>query len=209
MARRTIPFILLLLVALLLPACVNIKQPYREVDYYTLEYPPPEFPARPSLPAILQVEHFTTSPEYDSEQIIYRNKVFVRNGYPYQRWRARPGRLVRDFLTRDFRQSGLFKAVFTAPSGRRADYALEGSVEQFLEWDQKKQWLAVLTLNVTLLAPRQEDISRKILFQKTFSSRRPAAQKNPEAVVAAMSQAMAGVSAEVIRAVYAAIALQK
>ncbi|MEJ2034344.1 MAG: ABC-type transport auxiliary lipoprotein family protein [Deltaproteobacteria bacterium] len=206
MAGKTALPLLLLLVALLLPACINLKQSSQEINYFTLEYPPPEFPGLSPLPVTLQVEHFTSSPDYDSDQIIYRNESYARNAYAYYRWRAKPDRLVRDFLARDFQRSGLFKAIFTEEGGRLSEYALEGSVEEFLEWDEKKQWLAVLTLEVTLLAPQEKNISQQIVFQKTFSAREPAASKDPQAVAAAMSQAMAKVSAEIIRAVYAAIA---
>lgn len=206
MAGRTAAFLSLILIALLLPGCVNLRQPYREINYLTLEYPPPAFSALSSLPVTLEVEQFTAAPTYDTDQFIYRNEAFVRNAYTYYRWRVRPSRLVGSFLARDFQHSGLFQAIFTQGNGRLADYALEGSVEEFLEWDQKKQWLADLTLKVTLLAPQEEDITRRVLFQKTFSARQPAARKEPQVVAAAMSQAMAKVSAEVIRAVYSAIA---
>jgi ABC-type uncharacterized transport system auxiliary subunit len=205
MTARTVPFTLLLLVSFLLPACVDLKQPYREIVYYTLEYSPPEFPELDPLPAIVRVERFTVAPEYDSERIIYRDEAHARNAYAYHRWRARPGRLTGDFLARDLRRSGLFQAVFTEQSGRWADYALEGSVEEFLEWDQEEQWLAVLSIAVTLLAPPEKNISQRIVFQKTFSARRPAARKHPQAVAEAMSLAMTEISAEVIRAIHAAI----
>ncbi|MDA8165790.1 MAG: ABC-type transport auxiliary lipoprotein family protein [Desulfobacteraceae bacterium] len=204
MTGKTIPLVLLLL--FLLPACINLKQPYREVHYYTLEYPPPRFPDLKPLPVILRVEPFTVSPEYDTDRIVFRNEAYARNTYAYHRWRARPNKLVRDFLARDLRRSGLFLAVFTGENVGQSDYALEGSVEDLLEWDQKAQWLAVLTVDVTLLASREEDITRRIIFQKTFSARQPAARKDPQAIAAAMSQAMASVSGEIIRAVHAAIA---
>jgi hypothetical protein len=130
MAGKTALPLLLLLVALLLPACINLKQSSQEINYFTLEYPPPEFPGLSPLPVTLQVEHFTSSPDYDSDQIIYRNESYARNAYAYYRWRAKPDRLVRDFLARDFQRSGLFKAIFTEEGGRLSEYALEGSVEE-------------------------------------------------------------------------------
>jgi cholesterol transport system auxiliary component len=204
MTGRTILLFSLLIV--ILPACVDLKQPYQEIKYYTMEYPPPELPALAPLPGALRVERFTISPDYAGERIIYRDEAHARNTYAYHRWRARPDKMVRDFLARDFRRSGVFQGVFTDESGRRADYALEGSVEEFLEWDEKEQWLAVLTVAVTLLAPPETNISERIIFQKTFSARRPAAEKHPQAVAEAMSKAMAEVSAEIIRTVHAAIA---
>jgi ABC-type uncharacterized transport system auxiliary subunit len=197
----------LLLLALLFAGCVQIRQPYIQTFHYTLEYAPPEFPALQPLPIILQVERFTASPVYETNRIVYRDRDFARDAYAYHRWRTRPANLVQNFLVRDLTHSSLFRAVF-ADAAINPDYVLEGTVEDFLEWDLQDQWLAVVSMTVSLSA--QEGPARqRILFQENFSSRQPAARKEPQAVAEAMSRAMADIAGEIIRTVHAAIAAHK
>jgi hypothetical protein len=79
---------------------------------------------------------------------------------------------------------------------------LEGSVEEFFEWETEEVWKAVLAVSLTLLAEGEPDISKKVLFQKTLSSSKACKQKNPVGFAEAMSEAMAEVSRETIKIIY-------
>jgi ABC-type uncharacterized transport system auxiliary subunit len=180
-------------------ACSGLKQPGQKIDYYTLEYDPPQVQGLTVLPHVLRVERFSVSPLYNTHQIIYRDRSFRREAYPYEKWRAGPGDLVTDYLSRDFRHAGLFKTV--APSGSRIEPSLimEGSVDEFFEWDSEEGWKAVLTLSTVLLRHPEPDLSKRIVFEKTFHAVKPCKKRNVAALSQAMSEAMAEVSAQVIR----------
>jgi ABC-type uncharacterized transport system auxiliary subunit len=207
MMKKIFCFQLLLLFFLPSAGCVQIKQPYIESHQYTLEYDSPEFGDLHPLPVILQVERFTASPVYDTNRMVYRDRDFAREEYAYHRWRTRPASLIQNFLVRDLTRSSLFRAVFSDPTFS-PDYSLTGKVEEFLEWDQEERWLAVFTLTVSLFSLKGAG-GELILFQEVFSSRQPAARKEPRAIAEAMSLAMAEVSGEVIRAIYEAIAFRE
>jgi cholesterol transport system auxiliary component len=194
--------ILLLGIPIVVGACFNLKQPRHKIDFYTLEYGPPQISGSKAIAAVIRMERFSVAPTYNTNRIIYRDGSFKRDEYVYHKWRANPGDLVTCFLSRDIRESGLFKAVLSRDSISPSSYMLEGSVDEFFEYDMEDTWKAVLSLNITLLAENGPDISKRILFQKTYGAEDVCKQKNPRALAEAMSQAMAKISQQIIKDVY-------
>jgi ABC-type uncharacterized transport system auxiliary subunit len=200
MHRKREWFALLLLLSM--TSCASMKQPSLKIDHYTLEYPSPKLGDLPQLPVILKVEPFTISPLYDTRQIVYRDRSFKRETYPYHRWRANPADLVTDYLARDMRLSGLFRAVLEEGSTVPPTHILEGSVDEFFEWDAAEGWKAVLTVSITLISAKETNTAGRILFQRTFRAIQPFQRKTPEGLAQAMSEAMSRVSLDVMKAVY-------
>ena len=85
-------------------------------------------------------------------------------------------------------------------------HIVEGLVDEFLEWDSKDKWEAVLSMNVTLLDAVTSDISKRVIFQQKFSSRKTCKEKHPKALAQAMSQAMAEVSENICLTIHEALA---
>jgi ABC-type uncharacterized transport system auxiliary subunit len=193
---------LIFLVLLFCCACSSLKQPGQKIDYYTLEYEPPQVQGITALPFVLRIERFSVSPMYNTHQIIYRDRSFKREAYPYEKWRAGPGDLVTYYLSRDFKHLGLFKAVAPYESRVEPSLIMEGSVDEFFEWDSEEGWKAVLTVSTVLLAHPEPDLSKRIIFQKTFHAVKPCKKRNLTSLSEAMSEAMAEVSAQVIRTTY-------
>ncbi|MFO7461512.1 MAG: ABC-type transport auxiliary lipoprotein family protein [Desulfatiglandales bacterium] len=186
-----------LLFFFLLASCATMKQPSLRIEHYTLEYAPPEHPERPPLPVVVKIQRFRVAPSYDTLQMVYRDRSFKRSTYTYHRWRAHPGDLVSDYLARDMRHSGLFRAVVQDESAIAPTHVLEGSLDEFFEWNDEQGWKAVLSLTATLIRAGESDISRKILFQKAFRTLQPCREKTPNGLVEAMSEAMARLSKEI------------
>ena len=191
------------LLFLLLGSCSSMKQPSLKIDHYTLEYVSPKPGDMPQLPVILKVGRFSVAPLYDTRQIVYRDRSFKRETYAYHRWRAHPAELVTDFLARDLRQAGLFKAVTQEESTVSPTHILEGSLDEFFEWDTEQAWKAVLTVTVTLIKAKETDTARRILFQKAFHAVQTYQEKTPKGLAEAMSEAMLRVSQDVMKAVHA------
>ena len=183
-------------------ACSTLKQPSQKIDFYIPEYLPPKMGDLKPLSATLRVQRFTVAPVYNTNQMIFRDSSFRREAYVYHRWRSNPGDLLTYFISRDLRESGLFRSVSPWETELRSRYVLEGSVDEFLEWETEEAWKALLTVSLTLLAEGEPDITKKVLFQKTFSSSKVFRQKNPAGFAEAMSEAMAEVSREIIKSVY-------
>ena len=202
MDRHIKIFCLFLSACFFVGGCTSLKEPRNKIQYYTLEYASPGITGLQSFPVALKVERFTVAPAYNTNRIIYRDKSFKRDEYFYYKWRSNPGDLVTYFLSRDIRDSGLFKAVLPQGSGFQYSYVLEGSVDEFLEWDSEQAWDAVLSISITLMAANEPDVSKRILFQKSYSEKKACTQKNPEGLAQAMSLAMAEISRKAIMDIY-------
>ena len=188
--------------ALILSACLDLKQPSNKIDYYSLEYEAPRQSAPQSVVEAIKVEQFSVAPIYNTHKIIYRDRSYQRAAYTYHKWRANPGETVTFLLARDMQQSQLFKAVLTRRSKFPYAYVLEGSVDEFLESDSANGCQAVLALSIVLMAEKEPDTNKKIRFQKTYQTSKPCEKGNPGAFAKAMSQAMSEVSEKIINDVY-------
>jgi len=194
--------ILLLCLTLPLSACLNLKQPSNTIEYYTLEYDPFFMGHRQPLSCVIKVNSFSVSPIYNTNRIIYRDSSFKREAYVYHKWRTNPGEIVTYFLRRDMKQSNLFKAVLSRNSRLPSSYMLEGMVDEFLEMNREDGWEALLSVSITFMEENEPDISKKILLQKSYSTRKPCMHKNPQALAQAMSLAMADISKRIIKDIY-------
>ena len=195
-------FFLFLSLPILFGACVSLKQPVNKIEYYTLEYPPPKIKTLHPLPHVIRMDRFTVAPPYNTSQIIYRDQSFKRNAYVYYRWQTNPGATVTTLLKRDIKNSGLFKAVLNPGSQFSSPYMIEGTVDEFFEWDTQNAWKAILTVSIILTEKNKNDIKNRILYQKTYRKAEICQQKKPKAVAEAMSQALSKISEEMIIDVY-------
>jgi ABC-type uncharacterized transport system auxiliary subunit len=82
---------------------------------------------------------------------------------------------------------------------------IEGTVDEFFEWDTQNEWKAILTVSIILTEKNKNDINNRILFQKTYRKSEICQQKKPKAVAEAMSQALSKISEEMIKDVYDAL----
>ena len=190
---------------LIIAGCIDLKQPKNKIQYYTLEYTSSNITGLKSLPVTLKIERFSVAPEYNTNRIIYGKQSFKRDEYFYYKWRSNPADLVTYFLSRDIRESGLFKAVLPQGSGFPFSYLLEGSVDEFFELDVTENWNAVLSLTITLMAANEPDVSKSVLFQKSYSVKEVCKQKNPQGLAQAMSLAMGEISKEIIKDIYSIV----
>jgi len=166
---------------------------------YTLEYPPPAPSPGPPLSYILRVEPIEAIPFYRTDKIVYRETPFRREAYRYHKWQAPPGEMITYLLLRDLRAAGIFSAVLSPNSLLSPTHSLEGGIQEFLEEDSPKGWIAVLTLTMTLAAEYTPEQGRTVLFQHTYSEREPCAANTPGALSEAMSRAMSRVSLQILK----------
>ena len=202
MDRNMKVFLFCLSAFLIIAGCINIKQPKNKIQYYTLEYSSPKITGLKPLPITLKIERFSVVQAYNTNRIIYGDQSFKRDEYFYYKWRSNPADLVAYFLSRDIRESGLFRAVLPQSSGFPFSYLLEGSVDEFFELDVTESWNAVLSITITLMAANEPGVSKRVLFQKSYSVKKACKHKNPHGLAQAMSLAMGAISKEVIKDIY-------
>jgi cholesterol transport system auxiliary component len=202
MLRAKIMLILLMGITLGLTACFDLKQPRNKIEYYSLEYDPPRMSNHPPVSQVIKVALFSVSPIYNTRKIIYRDTAYKRAAYDYHKWQANPAEFITYFLARDMQQSGLFEAVVTRNHQLPHAFLLGGSVDEFLESDLSDGWQADLSLNVFLVNAQEKDVTKKMIFQKSYHVSKPCRQRNPQALAEAMSAAMSEASAQIINEVY-------
>lgn len=191
--------ILVIMAGFLLLGCsMSLKQPVAKIETYTLEYDSPVIQGMGSLPYVIAVDRFSVAPLYDTVRMVYRDRAFKRDAYAYHQWRVNPGDLVTFFLSRDLKNSGLFRAVLSDKSRLKPSFVLEGSVDEWVEWEKEEDWNAVLTLGITLIAADEPDTAKRILFQKSYGATEPCERKTPRAYAESMSVAMSRVSERII-----------
>jgi ABC-type uncharacterized transport system auxiliary subunit len=196
-------FILLLII--LASGCSLGAKPAYLVNQYTLEYTSPVLKEMAQINELIKVERFSTAQAFDSLMMVYKEGPNLRNVDAYNRWRTKPGDMVTDNLSRDLRNSGLFRAVFSYNNNEETRYLLEGQVDEFLEVDEKDGRKAILTLSVTFLDLKKEDTTDKVIFQRDYRFIEPFAEKTPEAFAKGMSRAMEKFSKQVISDIFQAI----
>jgi ABC-type uncharacterized transport system auxiliary subunit len=203
--RLTIrPWLLALLAALLVACLGGCGKPPMLVNQYILEYPAPVVGRKGKIPAAVKVDLFSVAQTFNTHAMVYQPQPFQSQSYNYSRWRANPGYLVTDYLVRDLRESGLFKAVFGPDSSDKYRFKLEGGVAEFQEVDAADGWKASLALTVTLLDTTQESLPQRVVFQKNYRVLEPLPEKTPQGLAQGMSRAMEQVSARIINDIYEA-----
>jgi len=180
------------------------RAPYK-IDFYTLDYPPPVLRGAP-LDQVVRMNRFSVAQVYNSTAMVYKPEEYKLAVYQYHKWRVNPGDLVTDYLARDFRSSGFFKAVFAGRQREGARFEVEGAVEEFLESREADGWKAVLALEVALLDRSEPSVDARVVFQRRYKAEEPLADQAPAAFARGMSACLARVSSEVIGGVAAAIA---
>lgn len=153
----------------------------------------------------IKVDLFAVDETINRSEMVYQENQYRTGVYRYNRWRANPGYLVTDYLTRDLRDSKLFKAVFSYDQSAQPRFRLEGGVVEFQENDTPGIWNAALTLNVTLLDTDKENIAARVMFQHTYQTLDPMLTKTPQGLAEAMSRAMQKLSKQIIDDVYLAV----
>jgi ABC-type uncharacterized transport system auxiliary subunit len=154
-----------------------------EMRYYVLALPEP---ATPQLSAPIRVDGLTVEEPYTGRQIAYRTSPYRLDYYSYHRWAGRPqsvvGSAVRDYLERATRGDDGPPIEITA------------HIRRLEEVDAPDGWFADLALDVT--ARRDGEV----VLEHAYAEREPAAVRNPEAVVAAMSRALARILEQLVSA---------
>ncbi len=188
------PFLLTVLIS---GCSLGAKSSYL-VNQYTLEYPSPILKEVISINELVKVERFSVAQTYNTSAMIYKEGPNLRNADPYHRWRTKPGEMATEYLTRDLRNSGLFRAVISYDDSKETRYLLEGQVDEFLEVSEKDGRKAVLSLNVTFLDLKKRDSAEKVIFQRDYKVVEPYAEKTPAGFVQGMSRAMEKISRQII-----------
>jgi len=188
------PFLLMVLIS----GCGFGGKPSYSVNQYALEYPSPILKELTLVNELVRVEQFSVAQIFNTSAMIYKEGPNLRNVDPYNRWRTKPGEMATEYLVRDLRNCGLFRAVISYGHSEETRYLLEGQVDEFLEVSEKDGRKAVLSLHVTFLDLKMRDTAEKVIFQRDYKVVEPYPEKTPAALAQGMSRAMGKISGQII-----------
>jgi ABC-type uncharacterized transport system auxiliary subunit len=185
------------------PACLDLKQPSLDMQYYTLEYEAPALSGHEALPFIIRVENFNAAPLYSTTGIIFKEREYKRDIYPYHKWMTSPANIVTYLIGRDLKKAGMFKGVIM-PGERNKDVSLRlaGIIDEFYELDKGGEQWGVLTIGITLTPEESTRTKGMVIFQKSYSIAEKMERKTPTALSEALSRAMEKVSQEIEMDIY-------
>lgn len=107
----------------------------RPVTYYQLTVPGDEGRAQAAdaVPVTLLVGSLLTSHLYREDRIVYSSSGGQMGMYESNRWAEPPTEMIEEFLTRELRASGRYRAVYTHRSSTNGDFLLRGRLYDFKE----------------------------------------------------------------------------
>ena len=181
--------------------CRGGKVPAPE-ERYGLEYRAPVLSGAVPLSGAVRVVRFGSDEALKTTQMVYRPEAFRRETDPYNRWTVLPESLVTDFLLRDFRRAGPFRAVFAEGDPQSCRFLVQGYLEEFEETDRPNGRAASLAATVTLLDLSRKDFPERILFQKEYRFEEPLPGEMARETARAMSRAVESFSSQLVREVY-------
>ncbi len=198
--------LLYLLAALIVitTGCGGGKSAYA-VRQFLPDYSPPVLAGQAQTAEAIRVEPLSTAQAFASTAMFYRPSPFELDSYSQERWRVMPGDMVTDFLLRDLRSSGTFKAVLAYEDPGEGRYAVTGTVAEFLEVDGGNGPTARLSADVTLLDVTQREITRRVVFQKTYTVEEAMKEKSARALAESMSRALKKFSGELMADIHRGI----
>jgi ABC-type uncharacterized transport system auxiliary subunit len=169
------------------------------VKQYLLEYPPPVVEGLVQKEETIKVYRFSVVQAFNTSSMIYREGSFEFQADPYNNWMATPGEMVSDYLVRDLRKGGPFRAVFSYNDIEDTRYTLGGVIEEFVELSGKERSQASLTVNVTFLDTTKRQLPECVIFQRQYQFVEPLTEKAPAGFAGAMSRAMDEFSRQLIK----------
>jgi ABC-type uncharacterized transport system auxiliary subunit len=175
-------------------------------ERYVLEYPSPGLPGAAPLSGALRVGRFGADESLKTARMVFRPEPFRKETDFYNLWAVAPDSLVTDFLLRDFRRAGPFRAVFAEGEPQPARFLVHGYLEAFEETEGPNGRAAALAATVTLFDLSRKEIPERILFQKEYRFEEPLPEKSPRGLARAMSRAAERLSAQLVRDVHEAAA---
>lgn len=121
--NKLIPYLIPLL---MLASCVNLREPYPIIDYYSITQESSLLKNLPVKEVSLMVRRVSVNESFDTPHILVTNEFSGVQKLFYHRWVSDVSTLTTDFVVTRLNQSGLFKyGVLRSESVTIPDYILE------------------------------------------------------------------------------------
>ena len=195
---------LVLGLTMVLPSCAS-REPTAQDLFYSLDYPAPGGQGLAKLAASIKVRRFSAAPGWSGSDMYYGSSKLELSSYNFHRWLVSPSDMVSDFLARDLRAAGVFRAVFSYHETETARFLVQGGVRRIQELDHKDGAKAMLAVSVMLIDSEKSAVDQRVVFQRWYRAEHPMADKEARSLAKAMGQAMSKLSAAILADVHKAV----
>jgi len=158
----------------------------RPIKYYELTVPPGagQTSDATTLPVTLLVASIQASHLYREDPIVYSGNGEAMGTYENQRWSQPPVEMLQEFVGRELRASGHYRAVNSLRSNGGGDYILRGRLYDFKEVEGSGGLVARVVVEFEL----HEAKTGSTVWSQYYSHDEPVSSKDVPAVVAALDR---------------------
>jgi ABC-type uncharacterized transport system auxiliary subunit len=176
---------------LLLAACAAPPAPRETFFRLEAAAPAERFP-RPPLPGVLEVGRVETEGVLADRAIAYQAAAGALQRYHYELWADPPGQMLQETFVRTLRDAGAAGTVVTPDLRVPPDWIMRTRVRRFEQVPAAHE--VAVAMQVAILGARDSGVA----LLKDYAAQAPTENDRPDAVAAAMSQAMARILAELV-----------
>jgi len=171
-----------LVASLLLGLSCSLDQKLPDKQRFILVVEAPQPPTDPGGGGVLRVHRFRASPVFERKSLVYRTAKdkFVEDFY--NELYAPPGVLVREITARYLRDAGIFEVVLEPNDPRRADWLLEGRIENlYADKQDTSRTEVILDVEFTLVDENSPELD--VVFARMYAEQGVAASASAEDIV--------------------------
>jgi ABC-type uncharacterized transport system auxiliary subunit len=181
--------VLCILTILTLNSCVNLREPYPKIDYYSISQETSLLTNLPVKDAKLMVRRVLVNESFDTPHILIKTELSGVQKFFYHRWISDVSTMTTDFVITRLNQCGLFKnGVLRNSSLAIPDYFVEIQIIDMTAYNFEPPRTQENYVSIELKADilkRMPDNSLKILsgksYKQTYTRRIEGTKYIPEA----------------------------
>jgi cholesterol transport system auxiliary component len=167
----------------LLTGCFNISKSYPVKHYFVLNASRSEKISSPTSKAILKIQRFRVSPQFDGQGFVYYKGNLGYESDFYNEFFIPPGLMMAEEVGKWLSGSGLFKYVMDFSSPVEPTFELSGVVSA-LYGDYSDIEAPKAVLGIQFFLVRNVSSRMVIVFGKTYREETPIKGNSPDALVA-------------------------
>ena len=169
-------------------ACLNLNKSYPEKRSFVLEVTSEQREPAPDAARVLKISKFRVSPLFVGRPMVYRvGELQYENDF-YDEWFIAPGALLTQQFHDWLSKTGHFQFVLVGTNHIEPTHLLEGSVAEFYgDYRLAGSPKAIFGIELHLLDGLNES---QVLFHRAYHKEVPLADRSPDALAAALTQAV-------------------
>lgn len=182
-------YIVLILILITIPSCLNTQSIYPEKRYYLLEISQTTPDNKQPKNGILRIAKIRMSPPYTGKGFIYKKSNITYDTDFYNEFLISPDDMLAELIRKWMAASGLFERVTCSPGHFKENYILEGAVTTMHgDYSNSNNPIAVLCMQFFLI--KDNGLNYKLIFQKNYARQEVIDKHNTQSLVQGWNKAL-------------------